>query len=71
VIAGVVVGGVSLFGGVGRLLGAAIGILFIAVLSNGLTLLGVSSYVFLVAQGAVVIAAVVFSALQRREKAGL
>lgn len=65
VIAGVVVGGVSLFGGSGRLIGAAIGMLFIAVLGNGLTLLGVSSFVFLIAQGAVVIAAVLFSALQR------
>lgn len=65
VIAGVVVGGVSLFGGVGRLAGTVVGLLFIATLSNGLELLGVSSYVFLIAQGAVVIAAVWFSALQR------
>jgi ribose/xylose/arabinose/galactoside ABC-type transport system permease subunit len=66
VIAGVVVGGVSLFGGVGRLAGTVLGILFIAVLSNGLMLLGVSSYVFLIAQGFVVIGAVWWAALQKR-----
>jgi ribose/xylose/arabinose/galactoside ABC-type transport system permease subunit len=66
VIAGVVVGGVSLFGGVGRIAGTAIGVVFIAVLGNGLTLLGVSSYLFLVAQGLVVVAAVLWSSLQRR-----
>ncbi|WP_210604433.1 ABC transporter permease [Brevibacterium oceani] len=66
VIAGVVVGGVALFGGVGRPIGTVLGIFFIAVLANGLTLLGVSPYVFLIAQGLVVIAAVWYSALQRK-----
>lgn len=65
VIAGVVVGGVRLFGGYGRLVGTALGITFIAVLINGLTLLGVSSYVFLIAQGLVVVGAVWWAALQR------
>lgn len=65
VIAGVVVGGVALFGGTGRVVGTVLGILFIATLANGLTLLGVSAYVYLIAQGLVVVAAVWFTALQR------
>ncbi|KAA9153958.1 ABC transporter permease [Amycolatopsis acidicola] len=68
VIAGVVVGGVALFGGRGRLLGTVVGVLFIETLANGLTLLGVSSYLYLIAQGLVVIAAVVFAAVQQRRK---
>lgn len=68
VIAGVVVGGVALFGGRGRLLGTVIGVLFIETLANGLTLLGVSSYLYLIAQGLVVVAAVWFSAVQQRRK---
>lgn len=71
VIAGVVVGGVRLFGGAGRPAGTVLGVLFIAVLSNGLTLLGVSSYLFLIAQGLVVIGAVWWSAVQRRDRQAL
>ena len=70
VIASVVVGGVALFGGQGRLVGTALGVLFISVLANGLTLMGVSSYLFLIAQGLVVIAAVWFAAVQQRRAAG-
>ena len=66
VIASVVVGGVALFGGQGRLIGTALGVLFISILANGLMLLGVSSYVFLIAQGFVVIGAVWFSAVQQQ-----
>jgi ribose/xylose/arabinose/galactoside ABC-type transport system permease subunit len=69
VIASVVVGGVALFGGQGRLVGTALGVLFISVLANGLTLVGVSSYLFLIAQGLVVIAAVWFAAVQQRRAA--
>ncbi|AOS63390.1 ABC transporter permease [Actinoalloteichus hymeniacidonis] len=69
VIAGVVVGGVALFGGRGRLVGTLIGVLFISTLANGLTLMGVSSYVYLIAQGLFVVAAVWFSAVQQRRGA--
>ncbi len=43
-IASAVVGGVSLFGGVGTILGAFIGALLIATVSNGMNVIGVSSY---------------------------
>ena len=44
VIAGVVIGGTSLFGGEGGIFGTVVGILLIGVLSNGLTLLNVNPY---------------------------
>jgi len=43
-IAAAVVGGVSLFGGIGTIGGAALGALLIAVVSNGMNVIGVESY---------------------------
>jgi ribose transport system permease protein len=43
-VAAVVLGGVSLFGGRGSVLGVAFGVAFVSILSNGLNLLNVSSY---------------------------
>ena len=58
VIAAVILGGVSLTGGVGSLTGALIGIMIIYVLSNGLVLLNVSSFYHDIARGLVIILAV-------------
>src|SRR5207247_2482289 len=44
VIAAVVVGGASLAGGEGRVLGTLVGALIIAVIQNGMNLLGLESY---------------------------
>ncbi|WP_202808854.1 ABC transporter permease [Staphylococcus equorum] len=57
-IAGVVLGGTSLTGGKGRILGTLIGVLIIGVLNNGLNLLGVSSFYQQVVKGVVIIIAV-------------
>jgi ribose transport system permease protein len=43
-IAAAVVGGVSLFGGVGTILGTLIGAVLIATVSNGMNVLNISSY---------------------------
>ncbi|MFH1571994.1 MAG: ABC transporter permease [Gemmatimonadota bacterium] len=58
VIAAVILGGISLGGGVGTLSGACIGILILTVLNNGLVLLNVSSFYHDIARGVVIILAV-------------
>jgi ribose transport system permease protein len=58
VIAAVILGGISLSGGVGTLSGAIIGILILTVLNNGLVLLNVSSFYHDIARGVVIILAV-------------
>ena len=58
-IAACVVGGVTFKGGVGNLGGVVIGVLFLATLSNGFDLIGVSSFVKEVVVGAIIIVAVV------------
>ncbi|MBF0774782.1 ribose ABC transporter permease [Mammaliicoccus sciuri] len=57
-IAAVVLGGTSLTGGKGRIIGTFIGVLIIGVLNNGLNLLGVSSFYQQVVKGIVILIAV-------------
>lgn len=61
VITSVIVGGASLFGGKGSMLGTLLGGLFIAVLNNAMVLLGINSYAQDVANGIVVLLAVLVS----------
>ncbi|MGH6885864.1 MAG: ABC transporter permease, partial [Geminicoccales bacterium] len=68
-IAAVVIGGTSLMGGSGSVVGTLIGALIMGVLRNGLNLLGVSSYLQQVAIGAVIIVAVLMDmGLRRRAR---
>jgi ribose/xylose/arabinose/galactoside ABC-type transport system permease subunit len=60
VIAAVVIGGTSLFGGSGSVAGTMIGAILIGVLVNGLVLLNVSSYIQQVIVGLMIVAAVGF-----------
>lgn len=64
VIAAVVLGGTSLSGGKGTLVGTLIGVIILRTLDNGLILIGVSSYYQIVARGAVLILAVGFDQLR-------
>ncbi|CAB4906391.1 unannotated protein [freshwater metagenome] len=57
-VAAVVLGGVSLFGGRGSVLGVAVGVVFVTVLANGLNLLGVSSYTQMMVIGVAMILAI-------------
>ena len=60
VIASVVIGGTSLFGGAGSIAGTVIGATLIGVLVNGLVLNNVSSYIQQVIIGLIIISAVAF-----------
>lgn len=65
-VAAAVVGGVSLFGGRGRLTHAAIGALVIAVIANGLGLLGLPAGANFLVTGGVLILAASFDAVSRK-----
>jgi ribose transport system permease protein len=65
-IAAVALGGVSLAGGRGGLLGAAIGAIDIFLLQSVLTTFNVSTYVLQIAYGVILVAAVIMTALQER-----
>ena len=69
VIAAVVIGGTSLFGGTGSIAGTIVGALLIGVLTNGLVLLNVSSFIQQIVIGLVLVAAVALDqfALRRRQ----
>jgi fructose transport system permease protein len=68
-ITAVVIGGTSLFGGRGGVLGTVLGALITTVLANGLTQAGIDSLYQQVATGVLVIAAVGFDRLVRRREA--
>ncbi len=65
VIAAVVVGGTSLAGGSGRILGTLIGAFIISVIQNGMNLLGMESYTQQVVLGAVILGAVLLDKVRR------
>lgn len=67
-IAAAVIGGTSMMGGQGSMIGTIGGILIIGVMNNGLDLLNVSSYYQQVAKGVIIIAAVLFDMLSKSRK---
>lgn len=69
VIAAVVVGGTALAGGRGSMLGTLLGVVFIAMIGNGLILIGVNSYIQNVVSGAIIVLSVFINiVLTRRGK---
>ena len=65
-LAAVVIGGVSVLGGSGTMLGAALGALTLSALDNGLVLLGASEFTRQFIQGAAIVVAVVIDAVVQR-----
>lgn len=65
-IAAVVIGGTSLFGGRGSLLGTIVGVLIIGVINNGLNLLDVSSYWQQIIKGVIIAGAVILDQRAKR-----
>jgi ribose transport system permease protein len=65
-IAAVVIGGTSLFGGVGAMAGTVVGVFIPVVLASGLVIVGVQSFWQQVMIGVILIAAVYFDQLRRR-----
>jgi ribose transport system permease protein len=66
IIAAVVIGGGSLAGGSGGILGSMIGAFLMAILSNGCTLTGVPNYVQEIIVGVIIVAAVGIDGFRRR-----
>ncbi|MCX5494065.1 ABC transporter permease [Kaistia dalseonensis] len=66
VIAGVVVGGVSLFGGAGTIIGGLLGMLLLQVIQSGLVVIGVGANWQQIAVGTIMVLAVGLDLLRRR-----
>jgi ribose/xylose/arabinose/galactoside ABC-type transport system permease subunit len=64
VIAAVIIGGTSLMGGSGRIWGTMVGIVFLGIIINGMTLLNISEYWQHVVRGVLILAAVLLNRMQ-------
>ena len=67
-IAAAVIGGTSTAGGSGSVYGTVVGLLILGILSNGLDILNVSSYIQQVVKGIVIIAAVLLDVMNKKNK---
>jgi inositol transport system permease protein len=68
VIASVVIGGTSLFGGIGTIFGTVVGTILIGVLLNGLVLMNVSSYIQQIIIGVIIVLAVAFDTFAKSRR---
>jgi ribose/xylose/arabinose/galactoside ABC-type transport system permease subunit len=69
VITGVVLGGVSMSGGQGRLIMVVVGVMIMGILTNGMTMLTINEYVQQFVKGMVLIGAVALDSLIKSQKA--
>ncbi len=69
-IGAVVIGGASLFGGEGSILGTALGTMLLALIQNGLILLGISAYWQQVFSGVIIVAAVALNMWRQQRSLG-
>ena len=68
VLSAAVLGGASLSGGVGTVPGVLLGIVLLAILQNGLNLLGISSYFFQIVIGLTILISTSISVLSARRR---
>lgn len=68
-ICAVIIGGASLAGGKGKAWGTFLGLVFLGVISNIMTLNGVDNYIQYIVQGALIIGVVLINSLQSKKKA--
>lgn len=66
VVGAVVIGGTSLYGGKGRVIGTVFGVLFLALVDNSLNLLGLNFYTITMVKGGVILAAALTDALRNK-----
>ncbi len=71
VVAACVIGGISIAGGVGTVIGAFLGAIFLGVIKNALPVIGISPFAQLAISGAAIIIAVAFNARSSRRKGRL
>jgi len=66
VVTAAIVGGTSLFGGIGSVAGSILGVLSIKIIENCINLLGVSYHLYLAVQGAIILVAIIFGNMTNR-----
>ncbi|SKA53365.1 Branched-chain amino acid transport system / permease component [Enterovibrio nigricans DSM 22720] len=71
VVAACVIGGISIMGGIGSVLGCVLGALFIGVINNALPVIGVSPFWQMAISGAVIVIAVVTNSKAERKQGRL
>jgi len=60
-VAGAVIGGTALSGGIGTVVGAFLGVLALSILNDGFTLLGVSAYTYDIILGLAILIAMILN----------
>lgn len=67
VIASVIIGGASMNGGIGKVRGTFVGLIFLGVLMNGMTLLNINEYIQYVVRGGLILGAVLMNTIQSKK----
>lgn len=65
-LSAVIIGGASLFGGKGSVVGAAFGVVLLSVVQNGFNLLGVDYYTTMIAKGAIILLAIILDSFKEK-----